>query len=392
MNINLDYEGKHYSFTIPNNAKIDYLKKLSCKLFQSDNALLELICNNKKLDGINDNMLIQDLIPQGKNNTVLTIQMGDEKKEENSQNLKVTNQNKNKEELKIKKNEKKEENNIKPNIISNINSNNNNKTKLAKLDLSNISNNNVIQVYENRIFIANYIKKSNELFAMMKDFNDKVKETDNKLNRKMKNFDIDIDNNIFYYELSLFEKRLIDFQKRQINYYKELIQILNINNDETKEPNFELFYSKIILNNDTSDEKTTNKKSKSKNFPSIEKINTASVKKLNKIYDTELLNNKLPLLMTGKRNNSINRNNENDDVLKTIDNKKIYKYNNIMEKFKIKNLKLNKLNLKTEKKGVNGYLSEEKEIKYQIEDTNNKSKNNRNTNRKFSKIVKEEMK
>ena len=392
MNINLDYEGKHYSFTIPNNAKIDYLKKLSCKLFQSDNALLELICNNKKLDGINDNMLIQDLIPQGKNNTVLTIQMGDEKKEKNSQNLKVTNQNKNKEELKIKKNEKKEENNIKPNIISNINSNNNNKTKLAKLDLSNISNNNVIQVYENRIFIANYIKKSNELFAMMKDFNDKVKETDNKLNRKMKNFDIDIDNNIFYYELSLFEKRLIDFQKRQINYYKELIQILNINNDETKEPNFELFYSKIILNNDTSDEKTTNKKSKSKNFPSIEKINTASVKKLNKIYDTELLNNKLPLLMTGKRNNSINRNNENDDVLKTIDNKKIYKYNNIMEKFKIKNLKLNKLNLKTEKKGVNGYLSEEKEIKYQIEDTNNKSKNNRNTNRKFSKIVKEEMK
>ena len=391
MNINLDYEGKHYSFTIPNNAKIDYLKKLSCKLFQSDNALLELICNNKKLDGINDNMLIQDLIPQGKNNTVLTIQMGDEKKEENSQNLKVTNQNKNKEELKIKKNEKKEENNIKPNIISNINSINN-KTKLAKLDLSNISNNNVIQVYENRIFIANYIKKSNELFAMMKDFNDKVKETDNKLNRKMKNFDIDIDNNIFYYELSLFEKRLIDFQKRQINYYKELIQILNINNDETKEPNFELFYSKIILNNDTSDEKTTNKKSKSKNFPSIEKINTASFKRLNKIYDTELLNNKLPLLMTGKRNNSINRNNENDDVLKTIDNKKIYKYNNIMEKFKIKNLKLNKLNLKTEKKGVNGYLSDEKEIKYQIEDTNNKSKNNRNINRKFPKIVKEEMK
>ena len=392
MNINLDYEGKHYSFTIPNNAKIDYLKKLSCKLFQSDNALLELICNNKKLDGINDNMLIQDLIPQGKNNTVLTIQMGDEKKEENSQNLKVTNQNKNKEELKIKKNEKKEENNIKPNSISNINSNNNNKTKLAKLDLSNISNNNVIKIYENRIFIANYIKKSNELFAMMKDFNDKVKETDNKLNRKMKNFDIDIDNNIFYYELSLFEKRLIDFQKRQINYYKELIQILNINNDETKEPNFELFYSKIILNNDTSDEKTTNKKSKSKNFPSIEKINTASLKRLNKIYDTELLNNKLPLLMTGKRNNSINRNNENDDVLKTIDNKKIYKYNNIMEKFKIKNLKLNKLNLKTEKKGVDGYLSDEKEIKYQIEDTNNKSKNNRNTNRKFSKIVKEEMK
>ena len=104
---------------------------------------------------------------------------------------------------------------------------------------------------ENRLFIANYIKKSNELFLTIKNFNDKIKEIDNKLNRKMKNFNIDSDNNIFYYELSLFEKRVIDFQNSQINYYKELIHILNKgkNEEETQEINFDTFYNKILLNN-----------------------------------------------------------------------------------------------------------------------------------------------
>lgn len=67
----------------------------------------------------------------------------------------------------------------------------------------------------------------------------------------MKNFNIDSDNNIFYYELSLFEKRVIDFQNSQINYYKELIHILNKgkNEEETQEINFDTFYNKILLNN-----------------------------------------------------------------------------------------------------------------------------------------------
>ena len=58
MNINLEYNGKHYNFDIPKDTKLDYLKDLSCKLFKSDRTLLELICNDQKIDGKNDNILI----------------------------------------------------------------------------------------------------------------------------------------------------------------------------------------------------------------------------------------------------------------------------------------------------------------------------------------------
>ena len=382
MNINLDYNGKHYNFNIPKNAKIDYLKELSCKLFKSDKTLLELICNNQKLDGKNDNIFIQDLIPKGKNSTVLTIQMGDDKKNENSENINISSQNKN-EDYKKEKKQLKVENNDKYNTdIKNKNSNN--LYKVPKLDISNIND---VQIYENRIFISNYIRKSNELFALMKDFNDKVKEIDNKLNRKMKNYDIDINNNIFYYELSLFEKRLIDFQKAQINYYKELIQTLNINNDETKEPNFELLYNKILLNNNESfNEKNKNKKLKI--FPSIENINFSSSKIFCKIYDQEQLNTILPMLKIVNKNELLikdeNKGKKEED--ETVENKKISKLNkDIIEKYKIKNLKLNKLNLKTEIQNINCGFSDEKEIKYQIEDRNIKSKINRNNKRNYSK-------
>lgn len=379
MNINLEYNGKHYNFDIPKDAKIDYLKDLSCKLFKSDKTLLELICNEQKIDGKNDNIFIQDLIPKGKNSTVLTVQVGGDNKNENSKNKKIINQKKKNEELKI--DDKSDKNttdlntNTKLSINKNIDNNDNN------------DNNNIEQFYENRIFIANYIKKSNELFAMMKDFNDKVKETDNKLNRKMKNYDEDTDNNIFYYELSLFEKRLIDFQKKQIKYYKELIQILDISTDETKVPNFDLLYNKILLNNYELDEDKI-KKNKSKNFPNIGKINSKSLIKMNKLYAIDSLNTKLPILKGANNNdlmirseiNAINNNREDDGIFRT-EKRKLSKLNNILlEKFK--NVKLKKLNLKTENQDSN---SDDKEIKYQIEDANNKINNNRNYNIKQKK-------
>lgn len=393
MNINLEYNGKHYNFDIPKDAKIDYLKDLSCKLFKSDKTLLELMCNDQKIDGKNDNILIQDLIPQGKNSTVLTVQMGEDKKIDNSKNKKIINQEKKPKEIKIKKIEiNKDKNNDDKSDKNTINLNTNKKLNInKKIDSNNnVNNNNIVQFYENRLFIANYIKKSNELFAMMKDFNDKVKETDNRLNRQMKNFDLDTDNNIFYYELSLFEKRLIDFQKNQIKYYKELIQILNISSDEKKIPNFDLLYNKILLNNyELNEEKV--KKNKSKIFPFIE-ANSKSLKKINKLYETEALNTKLPLLKSTNKNkkdlmirseiNTIN-NKEDDEILRT-EKRKLSKLNNILlENFK--NSKVKKLNFRAD---IHDSYSEDKEIKYQIEDINNKIKNNKNSNIKYSKIIK----
>jgi len=372
MNINLDYEGKNYNFDVPKNVKIDYLKELSSKLFKSDKKLLELMCNNIKIDGKNEDILIQDLIPKDKTSTILTVQMNEDLQKEKIESKELPPPKKT---IEIK-NEKKESKGIK----------------------NSLPNNND-DIYENRLFIANYIKKSNELFLTIKNFNDKIKEIDNKLNRKMKNFNIDSDNNIFYYELSLFEKRVIDFQNSQINYYKELIHILNKskNEEETQEINFDSFYNKILLNNyediiDNEFKPKKTKKNKYKFLPNIEKINNS--KSINKVsrYDdiTDLINTKLPILknnIKSKKNllayNDADKIKIDDNKLQTIDNEKIHKIinsNNLIIGEDI--LKENKLNLKTENKNNKNY--DEKEIKYQNENLNNKSKIKRKNNKKYT--------
>ena len=393
MNINLEYEGKHYNFDIKKDVKIDYLKELSSKLFKSDKTLLELICNNNKLDGKNENILIQDLIPKGKNSTVLTVQMSDDIRKDNINNTKIKKiiNNKQSQDLKTNKDELDINKNKINNNIYKTNNNANNKINIEVND-----NYNINKMFENKIFIANYIKKSNELFAMMKEFNDKVKETDNILNRKMKNYDIGIDNNIYYYELSLFEKRLIEFQKRQINYYKELIQILSENNDEQREINFDKFYNKILLNNFEFNDKNKEIKKKNNIFPNIVKKNSKSTKKVNNLYDSNDLNNILPTLKKDDndyKNNLLlnyfekNKNFEDNEILKTLDERKTSKHKNNIEKIKLKNIKLKKRDLKTDI--LNNDNFSDKEIKNQNKEINNKIKINRNINKKSSeKIIK----
>lgn len=371
MNINLNYEGKNYNFDVPKNVKIDYLKDLSSKLFKSDKKLLELMCNNIKIDGNNEDILIQDLIPKDKTSTILTVQMNEDLEKEKVQNKELSS----------------------PKKIIEVKS-----VKKENKEIKNSLSNNNDELYENRLFIANYIKKSNELFLTIKNFNDKIKEIDNKLNRKMKNFNIDSDNNIFYYELSLFEKRVIDFQNSQINYYKELIHILNKskNGDETQEINFDTFYNKILLNNyedvlDNEYKPKKTKRNKYKFLPNIEKINNS--KSINKVgrYDdiTDLINTKLPILKSNiksKKNllvyNDVDKIKIDDNKLHTIDNEKIHKKinnNNLIDEVVLKE---NKLNLKTENKS--NKIIDEKEIKYQNENLNNKSKIKRKNNKKFT--------
>ena len=370
MNINLNYEGKNYNFDVPKNVKLDYLKELSSKLFKSDKKLLELMCNNIKIDGKNEDILIQDLIPKDKTSTILTVQMNEDLQKDKIQNKELSPPKKSIEVKTVKK-----ENKGNKNILSNNND----------------------ELYENRLFIANYIKKSNELFLTIKNFNDKIKEIDNKLNRKMKNFNIDSDNNIFYYELSLFEKRVIDFQNSQINYYKELIHILNKNDngDEIKEINFDTFYNKILLNNyeDTLDNEykpNKTKKNKYKFLPNIEKINNSkSINKVGRYEDiTDLINNKLPILknIKSKKNllayNDVDKIKIDDNRFHTIVKEKIRKKINNNNLIDEDVLKENKHNLKTENK--NNKIDDEKEIKYQNENLNNKSKIKRKNNKKYT--------
>ena len=340
MNINLDYDGKHYNIDIPKDVKLDYLKDLSSKIFKSDKTLIDLIYNNKKIDMNNENLLIHDLIPKGKNSTVLTVQMN----EENQEKIK----NKISEEKAVKKKEIKDNDSSNNDQNYNIQAYNNKNNKNVKFN--NINNN---TAYENTTFIAFYIKKSNELFLMMKEFNDKVKEIDNNLNKKKKYFDIDSDNNIFYYEVSLFEKRLIDFLNIQIKFYKDLLQILNNENKETHEINFDLFYNKILLfNSDGSvnekEDELSSKNNRNKFFPNIRKLNSISVKKINNLNDSFIT--VFPMLKSTncrtkkslglKDKDKLKINEGENKIFKYIDKKKLLKIkNNILAKSYKKNLR-----------------------------------------------------
>ena len=367
MNINLDYDGKHYNIDIPKDVKLDYLKDLSSKLFKSDKTLIDLIYNNKKLDMNNENLLIHDLIPKGKSSTVLTVQMN-----EDNQKEKIIN--KISEEKAIKKKE------IKDNDLTNNDQNyyiqvyNNKNNKNLKV---NNTNNNI--EYENTTFIAYYIKKSNELFLMMKEFNDKVKEIDNNLNKKKKYFDIDSENNIFYYEVSLFEKRLIDFLNIQIKFYKELLQILNNEDKETHEINFDIFYNKILLfnkdgNTDEKEDELSAKINRNKLFPNIRKLNSISVKKINNLNDS--FNTVFPMLKSTNCKTKKSLVLKDKDKLKRIEvENKIFRYIDKKKLLKIKNnilTKSYKKNLRTENNNKNNYElnDEKKDLNYKEKSSN----------------------
>jgi len=348
MNINLEYDGKHYNIDIPKDVKLDYLKDLSSKLFKSDKTLIDLIYNNKKIDKNNENILIHDLIPKGKNSTILTVQMNeDNQKEKIKKKLS---------EEKTLKNKEIKDNEVPSNDQNyNIHEYNNKKNKNLKI---NNTNNNI--AYENITFIAYYIKKSNELFLLMKEFNDKVKEIDNNLNKKKKYFDIDSENNIFYYEVSLFEKRLIDFLNIQIKFYKELLQIMNNENKETHEINFDIFYNKILLfNNDgcsnENEDGLSQKNKRNKLFPNIRKLNSISVKKINNLNDS--FNTVFPMLKSTncktkkslifKEQDKLKINEGENKIFKYIEKKKLLKIkNNILAKSYKKNLRTENNNKK----------------------------------------------
>ena len=162
---------------------------------------------------------------------------------------------------------------------TNANNNNNNKTnnnnsKMKLIFNSGVdkkSNNNYNNILEKDfskkiLFEMTYIKKNNELLSLIKEFNEKIKKIHLILYKKFKtsgamshnissfssnntsrsSINISINNNYFY-ELSLYEKKLINFQEKQIQFYKSLLEIMknydnNINLNKLNE-----FYNKLII-------------------------------------------------------------------------------------------------------------------------------------------------
>ena len=426
MNINLIYEGKDYNFDIPNSVTIDYIKELSSKIFNSDKALLDLLYNNKKFENKDDNTLLRDLIPEGETNTVLTVQIN--KDSNNNKNevtplviLKNKETNISDKEIKIfkEKEDKKEyikyENNkniekkkihmIKSNPRSKLFSNDNKKNNLNK------------KVYDFKIFQSNFIQKNKELLEIMKEFNNKIKEIYLFLFKKYKNagsnqikdnscssnnssissISIGINNN-YYYELSIYENKLSNFQEKQIHFYKTLLDLLKKyekNKDFLKLYNFYTYLSVNPCNSSNINKEDFFKKNKSLKFQKLSN-NKVSVDDNNKLRKNNLssLNinndNYLPLLKVKNINSSLNlgKKNINFNLSNNISSinsyKSITKKNNLNNKILINkekdlNLNVNNNNIKTIKNTTiqnqlsNNNIIKNNNVNYK-ENTNEKEK------------------
>ena len=406
MNINLVYEGKNYNFDIPNSVTIDYLKELSSKIFNSDKALLDLLYKNEKIQNRDDNTLIRDLIPEGETNTILTVQINKNNKDNKDINKNeiiplVSLKNKN-----IENNEKENDNNHKENdiqkdginiinsdkkfmdkrlinIIKNNNNNynskiSNNKSRnkivinkiFSQNNNSNNSNNGIKKEFDVKIFQNNFFKKNAELLELMKEFSYKIKEVYLSLFRKYKNsggnttninptpsnntssissISLGINNNSFY-ELSIYEKKILNFQEKQIKYYKTLLELIS-KYDKNKDF-FQLndFYTNLLVNTNIIKNITIINKEDNSEQSKILKFKKSSNKKLfsnnnsllNNLSSLNINNdNYLPILKNKNFNSSLHleKKNINFNLSNNISNLNLLKMNS---KGKTLNVKLDK--------------------------------------------------
>ena len=465
MNINLVYEGKDYNFDIPNGVTIDYLKELSSKIFNSEKELLDLVYNNEKVENSDNNILIRDLIPEGETNAILTVQINknlkNNKKNDNKKvvplvNLRQRNvdnpineddesflndsnieeNDEKKEKKKVEKNQEKKKikifdiRNLDNNFIKNNyntnnpnynnNKNNNNKIKLLFNDVTGkmVNNNNSLNngnnnyIYNNMkekdlskkiLFETTYIKKNNELLALIKEFNEKIKKIYLLLFKKYKNsglisnnissfssnntsrstINLSINNNYFY-ELSLYEKKIINFQDKQIQFYKSLLETMRKYDSTINFNKLSEFYNKLIIFNigDKSNIYQQLKPFKLTKIPKRNYLNNNSSVNLSTL--NSMSNNKLPLLynknLISPINNERSRNILSNSVNRPNSNNKriIKQIKDIINKDKIKISKsINNNNYKKIKNNQD------------IEDTNFIS-NNLNTNNNLNRTIKNE--
>ena len=289
----------------------------------------------------------------------------------------------------------------------------NNKIKLIFNGIKDKSNKNLNNLLEKEmskkiLFETTYVKKNNELLSLIKEFSEKIKKIYLILYKKLKdsgstsnsvsnnislfssnnttrsNINLNLNNN-YYFELSLYEKKIISFLEKEILYYKSLLEIMkqydsNININKLSE-----FYNKLmifnyignkniilenlkpikltrvpsknLINNNSSINLSTSINNKVNILPFINKKNLNSpIKKENS--RNIFFNNKI---FSGNTSNSINFNQLNESK----DNNKMKSGNNNKE-------------IKNSKKQNN--LDEENNLSNNKNNKNNKNLNNNNQN------------
>ena len=329
MNINLIYKTNSFNFDLRKNISIKYIEDLASKLINKDKLLFELLYKGKIISE-SKNSLLKDIITKDDPNISIIISEKLPLKKELPQ-------------LKIFNNLNKTDNNAKNNLflndtdISKSLSENSIKIfqNLSKQDFKNkkIKNENSIQ---NKVFEEIYNAKDNEIFSLMKTFSQKIKEYDDILYKKYKN-SFNKNNN----ELITYEKNIIDFKDKQIQFIKKLINFFDLK--EKKDLYFggielDEFYKELNLYYN----KDYIIKSKKKN----EKLELKSLSPIKSYEKTITIdNNEFPLLMdNNKKFLSEKKIESNKKVNKTEENKVKFIYYTENKKNAIK--QNNKKNIK----------------------------------------------
>ena len=284
------------------------------------NAVLTVQLNKNLKNDKSNNKQIVPLVNLKQKDIVNTINEDDEILSKDNDMIKTKHKKKNDKkknlEKEIKFNENQSEkikNNYKSNdrYKTNLNNNNNyyaNISKNSKLIFKGSENhnfNNLIEKEINKqIFFENtYIKKNNELINLIKEFNEKIKKIHIILYKKLKNsgstnknssnnnisplnnnsktinIKLNINNNYFY-ELSLYEKKILNFLEKQILFYKNLLEMMRNYDDNLNINNLNEFYSKLMIFNIIDNNKKVNfeqlKSIKFKGPPNKKLINNSS--------------------------------------------------------------------------------------------------------------------
>jgi hypothetical protein len=165
---------------------------------------------------------------------------------------------------------------IKGNYKTNINNCNNgtNKEKIVfneiigKTGSGSYNYNNILEKDFNKkiLFETAYNKNNSELLALIKEFSEKIKKLHSLLVKRIKNtgllsnnissssnnntsrstINLSINNNYFY-ELSLYENKIINFQDKQIQFYKSILETMRKYDSTITFNKLSEFYNKLII-------------------------------------------------------------------------------------------------------------------------------------------------
>ena len=400
MHINFIYKNNNFNFDIKNDVSIVYLKNLVNKIIKRDNSSFDLFYNNKILSEKGPSIFN---IAKNETSIVIIISLKNtskSKKTLNDSKLKLpvlTTSNK----PSISQTESYVKNNANSNE-SDIFSES--EIKDLKHCAKSLSRKNFDQFQKkyitiNKVFEDLYKLKEGEIYKLMKNIENKILEFDDVLYKNYKNSS-NKDNS----QLILFEKNIIDFKDRQIQFLKKIL-----NNFDSKESSFfsmgkinlDDFYLELSNYNKPNiyyrnNAANTIKKEKNPNL----KLTLPNSKKLKTLPEINI-NNSINISQDSNKSNEIVK----ENVEKMFENKKNkktqknpsqqsltdyikYKNNNIND-IPIEKIEKKKENINEHKKENKNEYKKENKNEYKKENKNNEFKKE-NKNNEFKKENKNE--